>query len=69
MVGNAFGILLIRFRVRLCTMEQRSKVVRDIVLACVVLHNMLIMRTHQGRTDRAPIPTNDVVALHNKQVV
>ena len=35
-VKNAFGILVL-----LTTMEQRPKVVRNIVLTCVVLHNML----------------------------
>ena len=36
-------------------MEQTPKVVRDIVLTCVVLHNML--RSHQGAADRPPTPT------------
>ena len=48
-VENSFGILAKRFRVPLTTMEQRQKVVRDIVLTCVVLHNML--RSHQGAAD------------------
>ena len=63
MVGNAFGMLVSRFRVLQGTMEQRSKVVRHIVFTCGVLHNML--RTHQGEANRAP----DVVALQNYQVV
>ena len=58
---NAFGNLIGRFRVLLDTMEQRPKVVRDIVLICVVLHNML--RTHQGRADRPPTPADDIVAI------
>ena len=49
MVENSFGILVKQFRVLLTTMEQRQ-VVRDIVLTCVVLHNML--RSHQGGADR-----------------
>ena len=43
-VENGFRTLTSRFRVLLGTMEQSPKVVRDIVLACVVLHN--ILRTH-----------------------
>ena len=45
-VENAFGILVSRFRVLLMTMEQRPRVVRDIVLTCEALQNML--RSHQG---------------------
>ena len=39
-------------------MEQRPKVVRDIVLTCVILHNML--RSHQGGADRPLTPANDI---------
>ena len=39
-------------------MEQRPKVVRDIVLTCVVLHNML--RRHQRAADRPPTPADDI---------
>ena len=42
-------------------MEQRSKVVGNIVLIFVVLHNML--RIHQSRPDRAPTPANDVANM------
>ena len=42
-VENSFG----RFRMLLTTIEQRPKVVRDIVVTCVVLHNML--RSHRGK--------------------
>ena len=51
-VENMLGILVSRFRVLLHPMEQRLKVVRDIILTCVVLHNML--RTNQSWPDRAP---------------
>ena len=54
MVENSFGILVKRFRVLLTTMEQRPKVVRDIV----ALHNML--KSHQGGADRPPTPADDI---------
>ena len=65
MVEN--GSLVSRSRVLLGTIEQRPKVVRDIVFTCVLLHNML--RTHQDRVDRAPTPANDIVTLRNEQLV
>ena len=60
MVENAFGISVSRFRVLPGTMEQRPRVVRDIVFTCVVLHN--IVRTHQDGAERAPTLGNDVAA-------
>ena len=51
--------------VLLTTMEQRPKVVKDIVLTCVVLHNM--MRSHQGGADRPPTPTDDIQPLQADQ--
>ena len=39
-------------------MEQRRKVVRDIVLTCMELYNML--RSHQGGDDRPPTPADDI---------
>ena len=48
-------------------MEQRPKVVIDIVLKCVVLHNML--RIHEGRLERAPNPTDDMAATENEVAV
>ena len=64
---NEFGIFVSRFRELLGTMEQRPKVVRHIILTCVVLHNML--RTHQGRAVKEPTPANDIAVLQNEQVV
>ena len=46
-------------------MEQRPKVVRDIVLTCMVLYNML--RSHQWGTDRPPNPTDDIQPPQNDQ--
>ena len=57
-VKNSFGILIKLFRVLLTTMEQRPKVARDIVLACVVLHN--ILRSHQWAADRPRTPADDI---------
>ena len=58
MVENSFGILVKRYRVLLTTLEKRPKVVRDIVLTCVVLHN--ILKRHQGGADRPPTPADDI---------
>ena len=58
------GILVSRFRVQLGNMQQRPKVVSDIVLTYVVLH-----RTQQGGADRSPTPANDIAAVQNEQVV
>ena len=57
-VENSFDILVKRFRVMLTTMEQRRKVVTDIVLTCLVLHNM--PTSHQGAADRPPTPADDI---------
>ena len=59
-VENIFGIFVSWFMILLGTMEQRPRVVRDIVFTCVVLHTML--RTHQRGAVRAPTPGNDVEA-------
>ena len=40
-VENAFGILVSRFRVMMNTIELPPETGRDVVLTCVVLHNIL----------------------------
>ena len=40
-VDNAFGILVSRFRVMMTTIELPPETVRDVVMTCVVLHNIL----------------------------
>ena len=40
-VENVFGILVSRFRVMLTTIELPPATVREVVLTCVVLHNIL----------------------------
>ena len=47
-----------RFRVLLTTIKQRPEVVRDIVLTCMILHNML--KRHQGGAARPPTPADDM---------
>ena len=64
MVENSFGILVRRFRVLLTTMEQRSKVVRDICVNLVVLHNML---RGQGGADRQSTLADDIQPPQNDQ--
>ena len=67
MVENAFEIQASRFRVLLDTMKPRVKVVRDIVLTCVVLHNML--KKHLGEAGRTSTLADDLAALQNEQMV
>ena len=59
--------MYLEFRVLLGTVEQRTKVLSEIVLTCVMLHN--IMRTHQGGVDRAPNPVDNIAAIENEAAV
>ena len=56
-----------QIRLDRCWLKSKPKVVRDIVLICVVLHNM--PRTQQGRPDMAPTSTDDIATLQNEQVL
>ena len=47
-VENAFGILASRFRVLMTTIELPPDTVREVILTCVVLHNILRSQ-HQGQ--------------------
>ena len=47
-VENAFGILAMRFRILLGTMQQVPETVDIIVLACTTLHNLLRIRRRAG---------------------
>ena len=55
MVENSFGILVKRFRVLLTIMEQRSKVVKDIVLTRVV-H----VEKPSGGAEEPPTPADNI---------
>ena len=57
-----FGILVSISRVLHNTMEERPKIVRHIVLTCVVLHN--ILRTHRGGRAQQPNPQDDLAAIN-----
>ena len=49
-VENTFGILVSRFRVMMTTIKLPPETVRDVVLTCVVLHNILRSQ-YQGQHD------------------
>ena len=57
-VENAFGILVLRFRVMVTTIELPPQTVRDVVLTCVVLHN--ILRSQYQGQHGAQQPGDDV---------
>ena len=66
MVENALGILVSRSWILLGTVEQRPKVVKDIVFyICGVAQHA----EDTPGTDRVPTPANDVAAIEIAQVV
>ena len=46
---NAFEILASRFLVLQSTMQQEPQLVKRVVTACVVLHNLLTIRSGRGQ--------------------
>ena len=66
MVENAFGIMASRFRVLLTAKEQPPETVREIVLTCVVLHN--ILRSQYNSQHGSQKPEDDEV-LGDSQLV
>jgi hypothetical protein len=60
-VENAFGILAHRFRCMLTTMQQKPKTVEGIVLACCIMHNLLISRNPADDGDREDPETHAMV--------
>ena len=59
-VENAFGILVSRFRVMMTSIELPLETVRDVVLACVVLHNILRSQYQVQHGGQQPGDDDDV---------
>ena len=57
MVENAFGILAQRFQVLLSTMQLLPEAVRDVVEACICLHN--VMRERYPALQNAALDNED----------
>ena len=58
---NAFGILVSRFRVMMTTIELPPERARDVVLTCVVLHNILRSQYQAQHCDQQPGGDDDDV--------
>ena len=58
-VENAFGILVSRFRVMMTTIELPSETVRDVVMTCVVLHNILRSQYQGQHGAQQPVGDDD----------
>ena len=59
-VENAFGILVSRFRLMLTTIELPPETVRDVVMTCVVLHNILRSQYQGQHGGQEPEDDDDV---------
>ena len=59
-VENAFGILVSRFRVMMTTVELPPETVREVVLTCVVLHNILRSQYQGQHGDQQRSDDDDV---------
>ena len=60
-VENTFGILVSRFRVMTTTIELPPETVREVVLTCVVLHNILRSQYHGQHGGQQPGDDDDDV--------
>ena len=59
-VENTLGILVSRFRVMMTTIELPPETVRDLVLTCVVLHNILRSQYQGQHGGQQPDDDDDV---------
>ena len=59
-VENAFGIVFSRFRVMMTTIELPPETVRDVVMTCVVLHNILRSQYQGQHGAQQPVGDDDV---------
>ena len=57
---NAFGILVSRFRVMRTTIELPPETVREVVMTCVVLHNILRSQYQGQPAGQQPGEDDDV---------
>ena len=63
---NAFGILVSRFRVMMTTTELPPETVRDVVLTCVVLHNILRNQYQDQHGGQQPGDDDDEIFINLK---
>ena len=67
-VENAFGILISRFRVMMTTIGPPPETVRDVVLTCVVLHNILRSQYQGQHGGQQPGDDDDDVPVDGRLI-